>query len=81
MENLGGKNMRRKKMNSKEKIKKKIDELYKELKETALEIVDDLDIMYDNGDTLTCVIRAELLEHFKKIDKQHTKYHDKLETA
>ena len=66
---------------NKKQIQKKIDELYKELKETALEIVDDLDIMHDHGDTLTCVIRAELLEHFKKIDKQHTKYHDKLETA
>jgi hypothetical protein len=68
------------KMN-KESIQKKIDQLYNELKETALEIVDDLDIMYDNGDTLTCVIRAELLQHFHKLDKQHTKYHDKLEAA
>ena len=66
---------------NKKQIQKKIDQLYKELKETALEIVDDLDIMYDNGDTLTCVIRAELLQHFRKLDKQHTKYHDKLEAA
>ena len=66
---------------NKEQIQKKIDQLNKELKETALEIVDDLDIMHDNGDTLTCVIRAELLEYFRKIDKQHTKYHDKLEAA
>ncbi len=66
---------------NKKQIEKKIEQLNKELKETALEIVDDLDIMHDNGDTLTCVIRAELLEHFRKIDKQHTKYYDKLETT
>jgi len=62
----------------KEQIQKKIDQLNQELKETALEIVDDLDILHDNGDTLTCVINTELLEHFRKIDKQHGKCYDKL---
>jgi predicted RNA-binding protein with PIN domain len=65
----------------KEQIQKKIDQLYKEMKETALEIVDDMCVMHDHGATLTCVITSDLIEQFRKLDKQHTKYHEKLETA
>lgn len=66
---------------NKKQIEKKIEQLNKELKETSLEIVDDMCIMHDHGATLTCVISSDLYEHFQKLDKQHTKYHDKLEAA
>jgi len=65
----------------KNKIKRKIKQIDEELKETALEIVDDMSIMDDYGDTLTCVISANLLDYFRKLDKKHNIYHEKLETA
>jgi enamine deaminase RidA (YjgF/YER057c/UK114 family) len=40
--------------------------LIEELKEIGMEIVDDLDILHDNGDTLTCIIRTDLYNLYKE---------------
>lgn len=59
------------------KTEKKIEKLKNELKEAALEIADDMDILHVNDDTLTVIIRTELYDYFKEIDKKITDCYEK----
>lgn len=58
-------------------IQQKIDEAYDELKEIALEVVDDLEISDDLGDNYACFISKELYDTFQKMNGKLGKLHDK----
>jgi hypothetical protein len=54
-----------------------IDKTENELQSLAVEIVDDIEINSDLGDNLSCFIRKDLYEDYKKIDKRLTKLYEK----
>jgi hypothetical protein len=61
----------------KKTLQQKIEEAYEELKDIALELVDDLDISDDLGDNYACFIDKELYSVFQKVSAKITKLHDK----
>ena len=61
----------------KKTLQQKIEEAYEELKDIALELVDDLDISDDLGDNYACFVDKELYSVFQKVNAKITKLHDK----
>jgi hypothetical protein len=61
----------------KKTLQQKIEEAYEELKDIALELVDDLDISDDLGDNYACFIDKELYSVFQKVSGKITKLHEK----
>ena len=61
----------------KKTLQQKIEEAYEELKDIALELVDDLDISNDLGDNYACFIDKELYSVFQKVSNNIKKLHDK----
>lgn len=58
-------------------IQQKIDEAYEELKDIALEVVDDLQISDDLDGNYSCFIDKELYHTFQKMNEKINKLHDK----
>ncbi len=61
----------------KKTLQQKIEEAYEELKDIALELVDDLDISDDLGDNYACFVDKELYSVFQKVSAKITKLHEK----
>jgi len=61
----------------KKTLQQKLDQEYEELKEIALEIIDDLNISDDLGDNYSCFIDKELYDEFKKVTGNITLLHQK----
>ena len=61
----------------KKTLQQKIEEAYEELKDIALEIVDDLELSDDLGDNYACFIDKELYKDFQKVSGNITKLHEK----
>lgn len=61
----------------KKTIQQKIDDAYQELKEIALEVVDDLQISDDLGGNYSCFIDKELYNTFQKMSEKINKLHEK----
>jgi hypothetical protein len=63
--------------NMKKTLQQKIEEAYEELKDIALELVDDLELSDDLGDNYACFIDKELYKDFQKVSGIITKLHEK----
>jgi hypothetical protein len=61
----------------KKTLQQKIEEAYEELKDIALELVDDLELSDDLGDNYACFIDKELYKDFQKVSGIITKLHEK----
>jgi hypothetical protein len=63
--------------NMKKTIQQKLDDTYEELKDIALELVDDLNISHELDGNYSCFIDKELYDEFRKVSDKITKLHEK----
>jgi hypothetical protein len=61
----------------KKNLQQKIDDTYDELKDIALELVDDLNISDELDGNYACFIDKELYNEFRKVSDSITKLHNK----
>jgi hypothetical protein len=61
----------------KKNLQQKIDDTYEELKDIAVELVDDLNISNELDGNYACFIDKELYDEFRKVSDSITKLHKK----
>lgn len=61
----------------KKTTQQKIDDAYEELKDIALEVVDDLQISDELDGNYSCFIDKELYDTFQKMNEKINKLHEK----
>jgi len=61
----------------KKNLQQKLDDTYDELKDIAVELVDDLNISNELDGNYACFIDKELYDEFRKVSDSITKLHEK----
>jgi hypothetical protein len=57
----------------------KLNDAYEELKDIALELVDDINTCEDLGDSYSCFVDKELYKIFQKMNKKISKLHSEVQ--